>query len=323
MRTLRSINDQSQLPDEVIVVSGEEFQPLPELLQNIFPSIQIQVINTEPSVCLQRNTGIKAAKGKYIFLCDDDIELEPAYIQKLTGFLDNNLQFNIASGLFLEKLNGDWIYEFKVKSDLNLFYKFIFFHSIWSSLDHIKRTIIPVFLLNGILKHYRQKGNTITKAGWPLLTSFDDEITPTMIYSLGAAIIRRSNANEIYFDEVLDRSGIGENYGVLYNRDNIKSMAILKSARAKHHKEQINRLNTPVSYFRRVMAMDYFIRLKGRKNITNHFCLIWSIFGNLIPQVLNCRFDMALASLRIIISLVMNINPYLRFKKKNLKFCEP
>lgn len=318
LRALKSLEGQKLKPDEIIVVSGEPDSPSEKLRAN-FPLLNLKLIHTEPSVCLQRNRGIDAAQGRYILLCDDDVELPLSYLHVLTDYLERNPGKNIATGLFTEIHNGQWEYEFIPKSSSSLIYKFIFCHSIWGSLNKIK----PNSLTRPILNYYRRIGNTRSRAGWPVITKFSGPVIETLYYSLGASVIRHTYFNEHKFDEVLDRSGIGDNYGMTINEKDIKQINILTEVQARHHKVYENRLAQRISYFRRIMAMDYFIRISGKKTFTNYLALIWSVCGNFLSQTVKGKFKMSWACLRALVWLLLNRNPYVIYKNHGIKFCSP
>jgi glycosyltransferase involved in cell wall biosynthesis len=47
--------------------------------------LPIQYILSEKSVCIQRNIGIRKAETPWVFLCDDDVEVPPDYLQQLVA----------------------------------------------------------------------------------------------------------------------------------------------------------------------------------------------------------------------------------------------
>src|SRR5687768_17940800 len=51
-------------------------------------------------------------------------------------------------------------------------------------------------------RYYQQKGNHISKAGWPVLTNFTGEYFTTPVYSLGAALVKKQWLLHSPFDEV-------------------------------------------------------------------------------------------------------------------------
>src|SRR5688500_9318638 len=84
--------DRSTFPIlEVIIVDSGDDLLLPEEVE-AFTHLDIQYIQTEKSVCIQRNAGIRLAKGSWIFLCDDDIEVPADYLAILADHTGNDPQ---------------------------------------------------------------------------------------------------------------------------------------------------------------------------------------------------------------------------------------
>jgi glycosyltransferase involved in cell wall biosynthesis len=86
IRTVEQLLRQDYQPIEIIVVDGT---PIPDRgeswLRQLAPgSIPIVLINSDiVGQCTQRNTGIAAAKGDYIYFCDDDMEeIRPDHISR-------------------------------------------------------------------------------------------------------------------------------------------------------------------------------------------------------------------------------------------------
>src|SRR5690606_21956500 len=84
-------------------------------------------------------------------------------------------------------------------------WKYIFGLSVWGAIK-----CGPAWLK----RCYNRKGNHITKAGWPVITQMSGEFYITPVYTLGASLVKRDWLLQSPFDEVLDRNGIGDNYGV-------------------------------------------------------------------------------------------------------------
>ena len=85
-RTIPSIRNNSKLYNiEIIVVDNSPSQD--------FEYEGVKVIHTEPyHIPIGYNTGVSKAKGKYIALFHDDVEiLDDKWIEKLTNELDNNI----------------------------------------------------------------------------------------------------------------------------------------------------------------------------------------------------------------------------------------
>lgn len=93
-RTIRSINQQTYDNVEIIIVDdnglGTEMQlQTAEALSPFMSDITYLVHNLNKGGSAARNTGWKAAKGKYITFVDDDDELSQAKIEKQVECLEN------------------------------------------------------------------------------------------------------------------------------------------------------------------------------------------------------------------------------------------
>ena len=78
---LDSLLLQTVLPAELVVDAGESVQ---ELLQRALEGSEIALIyrSSQPGTSLQRNLGIDLATGEFLFFLDDDMVLEPEYIER-------------------------------------------------------------------------------------------------------------------------------------------------------------------------------------------------------------------------------------------------
>jgi len=94
------------------------------------------------------------------------------------------------------------------------------------------------------------------------------------VYSLGASLVKKEWLLQSPFDEVLDRYGIGENYGVIAGFPT-SSIHVLNNTFVCHHQEPANRLQKPLQYYRRVLALDYFIHSKKNLQWLKRRWLLW------------------------------------------------
>jgi glycosyltransferase involved in cell wall biosynthesis len=314
---LNNLNNSTFPLYEVIVIdSGEEKLQTAEY--SMFKNLNIQYINSEKSVCIQRNIGIQKAVSPWIFLCDDDIEMPNDYLQKLTTHLNLHPDTGAVSGCWLQPEKDEWRATYPENSAMELFWKFIFQLSIWGEINCAANNI----LIKKIKQYYNSKGNHISKAGWPVITDFSGEYFTTPVYSLGASLIKKKWLLDSPFDEVLDRHGIGDNYGVILSFPGT-CIHVLNNTFVYHHQSPINRLQKPMQYYRRTLALDYFIKTKDRLKKTKTRWLVWSLTGNLIRFISSANRMMIKATFRLIIVIVAGNNPYYKAAKERRKVEEP
>jgi glycosyltransferase involved in cell wall biosynthesis len=319
-RLLVLLNDlnQSTCPLlEVIIVDSGSDRLVPSDYTG-YEHLQIVYTGSERSVCIQRNTGIRMASAPWIFLCDDDIEVPPDYLQKLVDHTTARQETGALSGLFLQKENNGWTAQYPLRSARLLVWKFIFQQSIWGEID------VPGShpLINRIKEYYRKKGNHISKAGWPVLTRFSGDYFTTPLYSLGAALVKKEWLLSSPFDEVLDRHGMGDHYGVTTSLPG-EGLTVLTNAFVYHHKEADNRLKRPLQYFRRVLALDYFISTRKNLRHVRKSWLLWSLTGNLLSFIRDKDRMMMKPAFRTILLIASGRNPYRRAARAGKKVLEP
>lgn len=314
-RTLRALSNQTcKLQDVIIVDSSDEKLDEAELLET-FSVLNINYITSAPSVCLQRNIGIRKSTSDYIFICDDDVETEPGYLLALSNYIESNCLTNAVSGLILEKdKNEAWVSQHTPKFPVNLLFSFIFQLSVWGEVN--EKTFNSLWI-KPIISFYRKRGNGFSFAGWPLITDFKNSFFKTNIYGLGASIIKKELLINNPFDEVLDNYGIGDNYGICIGFPD--KVVVLTGAFVYHHKESENRLDSGIIYYRRVLALHYFLRKSNRFNFINTLWLVWSLIGSIILFMKNRQFRLARASLKSIITIVTFNNPYCEGSKKKYR----
>lgn len=246
--------DHSSYPllEVIIVDSGEDLLESSDYTG--FKNLAIVYLRSEKSVCIQRNLGIKRAAGDWIFLCDDDIEVPVDYLDKIAQHATLHQDAGAISGLVLQKENNEWRSSYPIHSALKLWWKFIFQQSVWGEIACKRKNI----LIRKIEKFYQRKGNHISKAGWPVITDFSGDYFLCPVYGLGASVVKKEWLLQSMYAEVLDKHGIGDNYGVAMNFP--AKIHVLNGAFTYHHQEPVNRLQRPLQYFRRVLALDYFVK---------------------------------------------------------------
>lgn len=84
---------QTRLPDEFIVVDAGSGQDLEGAMRAILDGsgIAFTYVRSAKGLPLQRNVAIDLARGDFIFFFDDDVELEPEYIEKALEAFDTPL----------------------------------------------------------------------------------------------------------------------------------------------------------------------------------------------------------------------------------------
>ena len=300
---------------EVIVVDSGEDRLAPEDYAST--KLTIHYITSSPSVCIQRNTGIQMAKGKWIFLCDDDIRIPHDYLQLLMQHHRRHPEVGALSGQVLQQTADGWTAQYPLRSGRELLWTYLFRLSVWGTIDYQGSN----FLLKKIKASYARKGNHISKAGWPVITDFSDDYFVCPVFGLGASVIRRDWLLQSPYDEVLDPHGIGDNYGVSVGFP--LGVHVVKRAFVHHDHAPDNRLVRPLQYYRRVLAMDYFRKTRKELRRVKKIWLLWSLLGNLLGFIRVKDRVMTRAAWKALHCVARGNNPYYLAARQNKKVEQP
>lgn len=319
MQVLTDLEKQTYPLKEVIVVDSSDVAVGIQELEKKFPGLNIQCLPSKASVCIQRNLGISTATAPYIFLCDDDITLPENYVKILMEHIKNS-HAGAVSGLVLQKERGEWQYEYPPATFGRLFFAFVFQQSVWGDVD--KMTVQfwqqPIHWL--IKRYYQHKNNSLSLAGWPLITEFQLPVFCTTVYGLGASIIKKEWLVASPYDEVLDPHGIGDNYGVAMGFPEKKAIHVVCAAKAYHHQSSENRLESATTYYRRLMALHYFLKRCDRFDLWNRLWLMWSLIGNL--WLFRNKEEHKKATKKVLYMAFRNKNPYEQAKLQGKQVVE-
>lgn len=281
-RVLGSLARQKTPVLEVIIVDASDVPTGHSELSTTFPSLPILVIRSEPHVCIQRNIGIRKARGSYIFLCDDDIEVPDDYTERIITYLTRSTSPRAVSGLLLEPdQSGVFDDGSRSLSVPSLFSAFLFQHGLWGNVNSLRRGKITSPPLSFLKWYFRKRGNRFSLAGWPLFTQMNLPSTETAVYGLGAAVVPRDWLIRSPYDETLGTYGIGDNYGVSLGFPGTSPITILADLPVMHHKAGENRLPAGEVYKQRVVALHRYVRKDPRFGIMTRIFLIWSLLGRI------------------------------------------
>ncbi|MBC8357807.1 MAG: glycosyltransferase family 2 protein [Candidatus Aminicenantes bacterium] len=96
-RFLETLNKQSQLPDELIIVDASQNYDTRHMLEQKSNQLPFDVIykRTPPGLTRQRNTGFSLSRGNFLFFFDDDVELEKKFIEVIAETFEKFKKFNV------------------------------------------------------------------------------------------------------------------------------------------------------------------------------------------------------------------------------------
>jgi glycosyltransferase involved in cell wall biosynthesis len=313
---LNSVSKQTLSPKEVIIVDSSDDLNYHADIIEAYPSLNINFIPSEASVCIQRNIGIRAALHEWILLIDDDIEIEPEYLSVLMGHAGDFPECGAFAGRLMQMEQGEWIDQYPPPSVAGLIFKFIFQLPVWGDIMDAEEFQKPFFLRSVIRNFYETRGNTFALSGWPLITRWEHNFQTT-VYSLGADLIKRQWLLDSPYAEILDRNGIGDNYGVALGFPGTRGIFVTEDVKAFHHRAKENRLEGAVAYYKRILALHYFISRSKRFDAWNLLWFFWSIIGNAFLFLFKGKVRLAMYSWKALALMLTGRNPYsLRDRKR-------
>jgi hypothetical protein len=120
---------------------------------------------------------------------------------------------------------------------------------------------------------------------------------------------------------VLDPGGIGDNYGVALGLPN--GVDVIDSTYALHHREQDNRVDRKIAYYRRILAMHYFVRARFTNASVTTLWLCWSIIGLSLAQLRHLDLSLLKLSAKAFFRIVSGRNPYVVAKHEGRTVISP
>lgn len=308
-RLLGALSKQDHPPEEVIVADASDTPWDERALGSSYPTLHLVCLRLPPSVCGQRNAGIRRAIGSHVLLCDDDIEPPPDYIRRLAAHVERDPSGIAVTGILSEGGGDQPVRELRAPSFRALLFAFVFQLTVWGDVEAARGTWLTRVPLAALKNWYRHRGNTWSLAGWPLVTQVRAPVMRTAVYGLGAALIQRDWLLASPYDERLGAHGIGDNYGVALKFPGERSIAVLTDLAVRHHRASDNRLAAVAAYYQRLLALDYFMRTSGRFSQTNQRFLLWSLLGQAAMFTRARRWDMFRAALRAAALIATGRNP--------------
>jgi GT2 family glycosyltransferase len=101
---LQSICLQTVLPGEIVIVDSSDVSISDNLefkktfSKNNFPKVNLVYKHTSPGLTKQRNEAIDLASGEILYFFDDDVELEPNYIEEMQKIFEKNIKYSGGMG---------------------------------------------------------------------------------------------------------------------------------------------------------------------------------------------------------------------------------
>jgi glycosyltransferase involved in cell wall biosynthesis len=261
---LVSVLKQTELPDEIIIVDSSKNQDTFLMLKEegflASDSIHFMYFHSDiQSSTYQRNKGIDLSTGDIIHFLDDDVMLEPNYLEQINTIYRNDKEEEIggAGGLIIQskRISGT--------SFLSDLFKKIFL----LTNDNGDGKILPSGW--GVVQ-YRRNTTKIS----------DTEILQ------GCCSYRRNILNEYRFDENLTGAAIREDLDISYRISRKYKLIYTPFAKLYHKASPIGREDEELYYQKYIYNHYYLFRKNIKKSLFNWLCFIWSDIGSVLGILL-------------------------------------
>ncbi len=260
-RFLDSLGRQTQLPDELVVVDAGAQYPIEGLLQQRLGAtgVPIVYIRSEPGLCVQRNKALEVVGSEVVFFFDDDVILEPTYIEEVLRC------FRLSRTPPVGGVQGTLVQPETLSPWKEWLYNFFCF-------SHEARRAEAVLYANGDVRHCAE---------------------PTEVIAVPALQgCRMAFRKEVFeaerFVQYLPGYCRGEDVDFSYRV--ARSWTLLQSpaARLDHRCSPVNRLEGGDILYQRVRARIRFFRLYGR--LVGAVPFLWSLGGFCVYHGLRSLF---------------------------------
>ncbi|HVO35565.1 MAG TPA: glycosyltransferase family 2 protein [Gemmatimonadales bacterium] len=104
---LRSLRAQSYRDFETVVVDNGSSDGTDAMLRSEFPEVRLVAFPENRGFAVAVNAGLRAARGRYLMLLNNDAEAEPAWLEKLVAVLDERAEVgSVASKMLSAREEG-------------------------------------------------------------------------------------------------------------------------------------------------------------------------------------------------------------------------
>ncbi len=293
-KALRSIAAQSKLPDEVVIVdSGQDEELGGRLVDEVPSQIKFCYVRSIPGLTVQRNVGIKNSTGDVIMFIDDDVVLEPGYVESVLAVFSQDKEGVIGA------VQGRITNAEPHSNDKQ---------SVFLRLSRVfRRSMSRLFLLSD------QGKGRLKASGFPSFTYRSE--TPGFVECLagGCMSFRRSVFEKIRFDEALVGYGCWEDVDIA--RQLLRAgyrIYYAPSARLAHYPSSSCRSSASEVAAMRMLNHHYLYRKHSDGSFIQKVAFAWSMLGLLLMHISKGPRSEGIGALKGLIKVLSGKNPLVK-----------
>lgn len=293
-KALRSIAAQTRLPDEVVIVDSGQDEELGSRLAGEVPSqVRFCYVRSIPGLTVQRNTGIRNSTGDVLMFIDDDVVLEPGYVEAvLTAFSqDKDGVIGAVQGRI-------------TNAEPHLTGKQPVLRRISRAF---RQGMARLFLLSD------QGKGRLKASGFPSFTYRSDEPGFVECLAGGCMSFRRSVFDKISFDEALIGYGCWEDVDI--TRQLLRAgyrIYYAPSARLAHYPSSNSRSSASEVAVMRMLNHHYLYRKHSDGSPLQKAAFAWSMLGLLLMHMSKGPRNEGIGALIGLIKVLSGRNPLVK-----------
>lgn len=257
-KTLPSINAQTRLPDELVVVDSSDEKVLEQYLISAKLHFPVRYFHTQPGLTLQRNFGIHKCTGDLVFFFDDDVDVDKNYLAEVEKVFaqDTKQEIGAVGGRIMKSQNT-------LLPPLRLKLEQFLFGAIRAAFG-IVGTGTGKFYPSGMPSHPRRNQSS----------GFIECLSGCCM------AFRREVFEKAKFDEALAHYGLMEDVDISKQTlDAGYKIYYLTSATLVHNESPMNRLKVQQWAEMSVVNYDYLFRKSWAKDKWRWLFYYWALIG--------------------------------------------
>lgn len=259
---IRSILQQSRLPDELIIVDDAELPDVP--LQQDCEARGIKVIyfkKDKPGLTASRNQGIKLASGDLLYFLDDDVELFSQYIEHIERVFDLDKQHKLGG------VGG------VIDNDPPL-----------SRSKTLRRWLDLCFMVTGPVEGKVLRSGFCVNFG-STGKVFDGQ-TPVDFLAGGVCAYRQQVFEQLLFDENFKGYGLGEDKDFSYRLSKQSALVVTPEAKLNHYESPKMRFDKAQLGFEFVLSRYRFFKTHVYTTPLSNMAFYYALFGYTLARTL-------------------------------------
>lgn len=277
-KCIKSLLAQTTLPSEIIIIDDGQLDVAP-FREIIEPRTNFKYFRKDkPSLSASRNLAKEIALNDLILFLDDDVVLTPDFIQNIYKIFEEDINGEIGAVGGIE-LNV------KKKNPFVVFYKRLFF------LDCGKPGVIMPW-------------------GFQTAASYGiDTITQVMWLTGAMSCFRRELLKKFPFEEfhggrnALEDIEFGWKVWNKYRGQKYKFI-VTPHAKAYHYRSPVSRDKMYIRGFKQAYNRCWIFNRHGSKSLQNIVFFCWAMTGHILAMIITGRIEMAIGSVKGIVSFL-------------------